>query len=399
MSHPTAPQAPDSAVRETRGRAAAGAARGRLRVLHLVYRFDVGGLENVIVQLINRLPADRYEHVVLSLTSVGAFAQRVQQPGVRFMALDKPPGHAIGLYPRIWRLLRDLRPDVMHSCNLGPLEIVPLAWLAGVPHRVHVEHGWDAHDPHGHNPRYRWLRRFYRPFVSHFVSVSDELDRYLRDAIGVGSARRSLISNGVDTERFDPQAPGIAEDCPFRRGEHWIVGTVGRMMTVKNQPLLARAFVRLLQRQPALAATARLVMVGEGELRQEVLKVLDDAGLSHLAWLPGARADVAAILRMLDVFVLPSRTEGTSCTLQEAMACGCPVIATAVGGNPALVEDGANGRLVPSDDVEALADALAWHVREPARARAHGARARELMLSRFSIDAMVHRYQSVFEAR
>ncbi len=371
----------------------------RVHILHVVHAFGMGGLENVIVQLINRLPPERFDHTIMALTVVGSFRERIGREDVRFIALDKPSGHALPLYPRIWRLLRELRPDVLHTCNLAPLEVVPLAWLAGVPMRVHAEHGWDAHDPLGRSLRYRWIRRMYKPFVSHYVSVSLELDRYLHDAIGIATTRRSLIANGVDTDTFRPDAPGNPLDCPFLPGEHWIVGTIGRMTTVKNQPLLARAFVQLLQRKPEIARRARLIMVGEGDLRQEVMQVLDDAGLRHLAWLPGARSDVAAILRVIDVFVLPSRTEGTSCTLQEAMACSRAVIATAVGGNVVLVEDGANGRLVPSDDVEAMVNALAWHYNEPAQARANGARARQRMLSQFSIEAMVHRYQTVFEGR
>ena len=112
-----------------------------VRVVHVVHSFGIGGLENVIVQLINRLPPERFEHVVLALTTVSDFQQRVAQAGVRFIALNKPPGHAVPLYPRVYRLLRELQPDVLHTCNLAALELVPLAWLARVPLRVHAEHG------------------------------------------------------------------------------------------------------------------------------------------------------------------------------------------------------------------------------------------------------------------
>lgn len=371
----------------------------RLRILHVVFRFDLGGLENVIVQLINRLPSERFEHVVLSLTSVGAFRERVQVPGVRFIALDKPPGHALRLYPRVWRLLRELRADVLHTCNLAPLELVPLAWAAGVPQRIHVEHGWDAHDPDGSNPRYRWLRRLYQPFVSRFVAVSADLDRYLRDAVGVPDGKRRLIGNGVDTQHFHPGAGALPADCPFQPGEHWIVGTVGRMMTVKNQPLLARAFVQLLREQPHLAARARLVMVGDGPLRAEVEAVLREAGVLHHAWLPGARGDVADVLRTFDVFVLPSQAEGTSCTLQEAMASGCAVVATAVGGTPDLIRHGVDGLLVPSGDVAALVHALQVLHDERDHAQQLGQTARRRAIADFSVDAMVSAYAGLFNGR
>ncbi|MGV3499700.1 MAG: TIGR03088 family PEP-CTERM/XrtA system glycosyltransferase [Hydrogenophaga sp.] len=368
-----------------------------LRIVHVVHRFDVGGLENVIVQLVNRLPAERFEHVVLSLTTVGDFARRVDRPDVRFIALDKPEGHAIGLYPRIWRLLRELRPDVLHTCNLAPLEIVPVAWLAGVPLRVHVEHGWDAHDPQGLNAKYRWLRRAYRPFVSRWVAVSADLDRYLRNAVGVPEVRRNLIGNGVDTRAFRPDSDGRPADCPWHPDEHWVVGTVGRMMTVKNQPLLARAFARLLAQRPELAARARLVMVGDGPLRAEVERVLASAGISALAWLPGARSDVASMLRCFDAFVLPSQAEGTSCTLQEAMATGRAVVATSVGGTPDLVRNGVDGLLVPSDDEAAMAEALGRLHDDVELASTLGAAARRRAVKCFSIEAMVSAYAGLFD--
>lgn len=371
---------------------------GRIHVLHFVYAFGVGGLENVIVQLINRLPAERFRHTVVALTTVSDFQQRVCRPDVRFFALNKPPGHAVSLYPRIYRLLRELRPDVLHTCNLAALEVVPLAWLARVPLRVHGEHGWDAYDPNGRNRRYQRLRRLYKPFVNQYVTVSRDLDNYLARAIGVPAARRSLIANGVDTDIFAPSGGTrqVVPGCPFQPGRHWLVGTVGRLQTVKNQPLLARAFVRALRDKPAMRSTARLVIVGEGPLRTEVEQVLAEAGMADLAWLPGARHDVADVLRALDLFVLPSQAEGTSCTLQEAMACGLPVVATAVGGTPDLVSEGVTGHLVPPDDELALAQALTQAFDQPDVLTRQGIAARDQATRRFGMSGMVRQYQHLF---
>jgi sugar transferase (PEP-CTERM/EpsH1 system associated) len=369
----------------------------RRRIVHVVYSFSIGGLENVIVQLINRLPADQYEHIVLSLTTISDFKDRIERPDVRFIALYKPPGHAIPLYSTIFRLLRQLKPDVVHTCNLAALEILPIAWLAGVKTRIHAEHGWDAHDPDGTNPRYRKLRKLYRPFVSHYIAVSQDLDHYLETAIGIPATRRSLIANGVDTERFSPPAetPGPVEGCPFQPGQHWLVGTVGRMQTVKNQPYLARSFVLLAQRHPEVLANIRLVIIGDGPLKPEIEQILDAAGLSAYAWLPGARNDIPNILRMLGCFVLPSQVEGTSCTLQEAMASGLPSIATAVGGTPALLNQGA-GVLVPPDDESQFADAIFKLWRDQALSATMGASARQQAQANFALEGMAHHYDKLF---
>lgn len=370
----------------------------RIRIVHVVYSFAIGGLENVIVQLINRLPASRYEHIVLSLTTISDFKKRITRPDVQFIALNKPPGHAVPLYPKLFSLFRKLRPDVVHTCNLAALEVTPLAWLAGVPLRVHAEHGWDAHDRNGQNPRYQRLRKFYKPFVSHYVAVSQDLDDYLANAIGVAPGKHTFIANGVDTDEFAPSTQGhlAVSDCPFDPSTHWLFGTVGRLQTVKNQPLLAHAFAQLIHDHPEAAVNMRLVIVGEGPLRAEIDAILRQAGIEHLAWLAGARSDIPALLKQLRCFVLPSQAEGTSCTLQEAMATGLPVVATAVGGTPELVTDGATGYLVPSEDVSAMAQALWRCYSTPEIMASFGDVARTTAIARFGVGRMIHQYSYVF---
>ncbi|MDX9996305.1 MAG: TIGR03088 family PEP-CTERM/XrtA system glycosyltransferase, partial [Rhodocyclaceae bacterium] len=299
-------------------------------VLHVFYRFDVGGLENGVVNLINHLPADRYRHAILALTEVTDFRQRIRRDDVEYISLKKPPGHLFRLYPRLWRIFRDLRPAIVHSRNLAALEVTVPAWAAGVPVRIHGEHGYDVGDLDGNNRKYQWVRRAYAPFVSRFVALSRDLARYLTDRVGVAQDKIAQIYNGVDTERFHPAVlpKPTFQGCPFGSPDHWLVGTVGRMQTVKNQTLLARAFIRALELAPALRDRLRLVMIGDGPLRGESQALLDAAGVADLAWLPGERHDIPDLLRGLDSFVLPSIAEGISNTILEAMASSLPVIAT-----------------------------------------------------------------------
>ena len=213
----------------------------------------------------------------------------------------------------------------MHTRNLAALEASVPAWLAGVPIRVHGEHGRDMGDLDGTSRRYRRVRRLYRPFVSHYVALSKDLERSLRDTIGQDSRPIAQIYNGIDTARFAP-APDVRariEGCPFTDDDFWLVGTVGRLQQVKDQVTLAEAFVRAIKRGPAMARM-RLVIVGDGPLKARVEKVLDAAGMRQLAWLPGEREDVPEILSGLDCFALPSLAEGISNTILEAMACGLP---------------------------------------------------------------------------
>ncbi len=368
-------------------------------IAHVVYRFDTGGLENGVVNLINHLPEHAYRHVVVALTEVTDFAQRIRRPDVRCIALHKRPGQTWWLYPKLLRLFRELRPAVVHTRNLAALEVQPAAWLAGVPVRIHGEHGRDVGDYDGSNVTYQRVRRLYRPFVQHYVALSRDLQQYLVDMVHVPPARITQIYNGVDTQRFHPPADGPApiEGCPFDPARHWLVGTVGRMQTVKDQPTLARAFVHALALKPALRERLRIVMVGDGSLKTECDAILTDAGVSDLAWLPGERADVPAVMRGLHAFTLPSLAEGISNTILEAMASGLPVLATAVGGNADLVEDGVTGLLVPPADADAMAQALVRLIDDPAHAAALGRAGRAAAEARFSLQAMVSAYRAVYD--
>ncbi len=212
---------------------------------------------------------------------------------------------------------------MVHTRNLAALEAVVPAWAVGVPVRIHGEHGRDARDPNGTRRRYQWVRRAYRPFVSRYVAVSQDLERYLRTRVGVPEDRIVQLYNGVDSDRFHPvQGARIAIDgCPFRSPEHWLVGTVGRMDPVKDQCTLARSFVLALQMNPSAQDRMRLVIVGDGALRAECESILEEGGARHLAWFAGDRNDIPEIMRGLDCFVLPSLGEGISNTILEAMSC------------------------------------------------------------------------------
>jgi sugar transferase (PEP-CTERM/EpsH1 system associated) len=372
----------------------------RIHVVHVVNRFGVGGMENVVVQLINRLPQQRFRHSVVAITElVPEFAARIAHADVELHALGKRPGQPFWRYPAMYRLLRRLRPDVWHSCNLAALEFAPVALAAGVPWRIHAEHGLELDELEGRNMRYRWLRRLLRGFAQVHVAVSEPIAEYLHAGIGVAATRIARIGNGVDLQRYRPWAPDepIPAGYPFVRGLDWVIGSVGRQEPIKNPLLLVEAFIALVRTGAAGTDRLRLAMVGQGSLHAEIGNRMTEAGLADRLWLPGNRDDVDAILRQMDCFVLPSVSEGTSCTLQEALASGVPVVATDVGGNAAVLDRGRVGRLVPSGDRGAMVRALQACMREEGgnlstRIRAHAEKAHDL-------GRTVEHYRALFDRR
>lgn len=363
----------------------------------MIYRLTFGGLENGVVNLINNLPEDRYRHAIICTATATDFSARVRRGGVEICELRKRPGKDVAAYARMWRILRRLRPQIVHTRNLPALDMIVPARLAGVRRFVHSEHGLDMIELDGKNAKYNSMRRASRLVVDRYITMSRDLNDWMRREIGVPAGRIETIYNGVDTARFSPTVGEGQSVLPdgFAPEGAVVIGTIGRLDPVKNQIALVRALAGLLDRRPELRPRLRLVIIGDGTERSAIESVIAASNVRDLAWLPGFRDDTPAHYRALDIFVLPSLREGISNTLLEAMASGRPVIATRVGGNPEIVADGIVGRLV-AQDTDALAEAILCYVDNPELMRAHGKAGREHMLRSFSLDAMIRRYDKVY---
>ncbi|WP_229464212.1 TIGR03088 family PEP-CTERM/XrtA system glycosyltransferase [Massilia sp. 9I] len=363
-------------------------------VAHLIYRLDIGGLETLLVDTINRMAPGCYRHVVICLTDYTDFAQRITRPGVELFALNKPAGLALGTHADLFKLLRRLRPDILHTYNLGTIEYAATAWAAGVPVRVHAEHGRDARDPQGVNPKHNLLRRLMTPFIDRYVPVSHELRGWLERVVRIPARKIQLIDNGVDTERFRASGSAAAEAWQHDP-DSFVIGTVGRLQDVKDQATLIDAFALLRRRLPD--AKLALVLVGDGPLRAQLEARVRKHDLESSVHFAGARSDVAPAMRSFSLFALSSIAEGTPVTLLEAMASGLPVVATAVGGIPDLVEQGVSGALAPPGDPQALADAIAPYVLDRALAQRYGAQGRARIEGQYSMQAMLAAYVALYD--
>lgn len=356
-------------------------------IVHIVFRFDYGGLENGVVNVINGLSGGPFRHIVVALTEATEFADRLRD-GVAVKSIGKKPGKDFGAYVRLYRLLRQLRPDIVHTRNIGTLDCAFVAFLARVPIRIHGEHGWDVFDPDGTSPKYRFMRRVLYRFVQRIVAVSEDLQRWLVEVVGLPERKIRHICNGVDTERFRPaQENERTAEC-----DDVVIGSVTRFSAIKDPLNLVEAFIELRRSD----SSARLVMIGDGELHQQAKRRLTEAGLVNSNWLPGSRDDIGQQLRKMDIFVLGSLREGISNTVLEAMASGLPIIASDTGGNRELIENGVNGRLVPPGDQKALANAIRDYVQDAEQRTRHGSTSRDRALSLFSIDTMVDNYQALY---
>jgi sugar transferase (PEP-CTERM/EpsH1 system associated) len=363
-------------------------------VAHIIFRLDYGGLENGLVNLINRIPEDRFRHAIICLAGFSDFRQRIRRTDVQIYSLDKRPGKDLGVYVRLWRLLRRLKPAIVHTRNLGTVDLQWVAAASGVRRRVHGEHGWDAADVRGNNPRNLFIRRVCRSVIQRYVAMSRDLAAWLQSAVHVPASRITQIYNGVDTQRFSHEG-SVPSDLPWSTASDrpFVFGTVGRLDAVKNQLQLLDAFASL---DSDSRDRCRLLLVGNGAMEATLKERAAQLGMMSSVWFAGARNDIPELMRAMDVFVLPSLNEGISNTILEAMASQLPVIAAAVGGNPELIANEATGILYESVQVASLAQAMLRYYRDPQLARRHGTAGRERVVDCFSLNSMVAGYLRVY---
>jgi sugar transferase (PEP-CTERM/EpsH1 system associated) len=360
-------------------------------IVHLLHSLDLGGMENALIARLNRMPDHAYRHAIVSLTRVNPeMALRLRRTDVETIALRKPPGLGIGMHRELHRVLRRLRPDVLHAYNLAAMEYAPAARVAGVRVCVHGSHGREADDPDGTRPAHLLLRRAMTPFYDCCYANSRAMLAWLREQVRVPEHKSCYLPNGVDLARFVPQHRPA-------QGRRIVIGMIARMQSVKDPLNLFEAFLLLRERLPHLRERLQLALVGEGPLRTELRARVVQAGLGECVWLPGDRRDVPDLLESFRVFALPSVAEGMPGAVLEAMAAGLPVVAARVGGLPEVVEDGVTGRLVRPCDPRALALALEPYVLDAALAQHHGSAGRARVEQHYSIDAMVDAYRQMYD--
>jgi glycosyltransferase involved in cell wall biosynthesis len=359
------------------------ASKTPLHVCHVVLRLDVGGLERVVLDLIREAGRGGHAASVVCLERAGVLADAAADLGARVVAVGKRPGVRPGVVPRIRRALRELGPDVVHTHQVGALLYAgPAARRLGVP-VVHTEHG----KHYAGRLRMRLVGRLAARSARRVFAVSADILRELRACRLAPPRKLGCVPNGVEVTRFDTgDSPGDARrEFGLPPGVP-VVGTVGRLAAVKRQDVLLRGFARL--RHPA----ARLLIVGDGPAREELVSLAAALGITERVVFAGYRDRPERALAAMDVFALTSDSEGMPLAILEAWAANKPVVTSRVGGVPELVTDGRTGLLFPAGDDTALAECLNGLLDEPAFAAALGAAGRALVRERFDTRVMAAAY-------
>ena len=360
--------------------------RGSLTVEMVLPALEAAGMEAMTARLMRALAARGHRVGVTCIEAGGVLADQLRSEGYRVALVPALGLRAMWRAPLLESWLRTVGPDVVHVHSGAWLKAARAARRAGVPRVVHTVHGLIGDDV---EPWYvPLLHRQAARYTDWVIPVSAPLRDYMKRRVNVDAARMRVIPNGVNTDTFRPGPPtGALRERLRIASDRLVVGIVARLDPVKNHALLLDAFARV----RALVPETALVIVGDGPLRSSLESRARSLGIDRDVHFVGVSTDVATLYRELDAFVLSSNAEGTSMSIIEAMASGVCVVATAVGGTPELLADGACGLLVPPGDPAALADALTLVLRDGARRRlladAGRARAEEHYSERLMIDA------------
>lgn len=363
-----------------------------LKVVHLVYSFGIGGLERVIVNLVNCSAKRDVEHHIVTLVDDHEFASQLNG-NCHLHCLHKREGKDLHCHYRLLKLLKSIKPDVMHTYNFGTIEYHPIAFIEGVPIRVHADHGRESSYKKIDNPaKYEMFRKLMIPFITYYVVVSNDLQTWGKEKLGLDKKLR-LVFNGIDLKQFEQ-----TEQAPSQEKRPYTIVSVGRLVDVKNHQLLINAFSTALLQEPKLKQ-AQLLIVGDGPNRQMLEAQIKDLNLTDTVKLLGNRNDIPDILNTANVFVLSSKYEAMPMTALEAMACKLPVIAPDVGGVSFILENQDNGLLIKPESEEAMAEALVLAVNKTQKFEEMGMNGLQRVQKNFSVEAMTEAYFALYQKK
>jgi lipopolysaccharide/colanic/teichoic acid biosynthesis glycosyltransferase/glycosyltransferase involved in cell wall biosynthesis len=372
---------------------------GKIKIVRVIARLNIGGPAIHVTNLSAGLDPSRFESLLVTGTEnpgEGSLLNAALARGIRPVVIREIVGEA-SLKPRdltaliaLYRLMRAERPQIVHTHTakagfLGRLA----ARLAGVPLVLHTYHGHVLHGYYGplKTRLLRGLERALAPMTDRIIAVSEQVKA---DLVGYGIARPakiSVIRLGFDLEPFlnsETHRGTLRGELGLDNGAR-LVGIVGRIFPIKNHRLFLEAAALVAGKE----ASARFVVVGDGILRPEMEEHARRLGIGDRVVFTGWRHDLPRIYPDLDVLVVSSKNEGTPVSAIEAMASGCPVVATRVGGLPDLIDEGTTGSLVPPEDAPALADAILRMLRNRDAARRMGQAARAQVSEQFRVERLI----------
>ncbi|MFO0754200.1 MAG: glycosyltransferase [Thermodesulfovibrionales bacterium] len=363
----------------------------KLRLMHITHDLAIGGLQQVVVTLCNASDRQKFDLSVLCLRDTGELAGELERAGVPVHSLPrKEEGVDYFSFLKVAKILKREKIDIIHTHNTQPFIDGTLgALLARVKTIVHTDHSRIFPDKR----RYMFAERILSRFACKVVGVSHPTSRNLIHYEKIAPGKVTTILNGIDGSAY---GKGIDREKKKRElgiaGRDPVIGLGVRLVRQKGISYLLRAMPEVRKDFPHIA----LVIAGKGEYESALKREAAELGIAEAVFFIGPRRDMAEVLQVLDLYVLPTLAEGLPLALLEAIAAGCPPVATDVGGNYQVVEHGVNGSLVEPGSPAALSAEIVRLLGDAAVREAYRIRGREIFKEKFSAAAMARSYQELY---
>ncbi|MBV1911050.1 MAG: glycosyltransferase [Kangiellaceae bacterium] len=363
-----------------------------IKILHVVLSLGTGGLENGIVNTINGCDREKFKIDVICLRELGELGERIQNPSSEVLFDSKKSNGLMNAVSAIREANNKNNYNFIHTHGWATMLAGFIAKLLDrSPIIINGEHG----TLYFNTFRQRIMQRFLFNRMKINLSVSGALVKEISRRFRVSEKRFIAILNGVDTSRFQPNISNrqrIRSELALDE-DILLVGSVGRLVNVKNYPSLIRAYALIHQQY----SKSKLLLVGDGPEREALVKLTEQLDLVNNVIFLGRREDIPAVMNALDIFVLPSFREGLSNTILEAMSSGLPAVVSKVGGSPEIVIEGETGHLFEVDDIAYLSSLVLNLFNKPKQLNDMSRRAREHVTKHYSLLSMVEKYQNVYE--
>ena len=364
--------------------------KNKIKLIHAVFSLDTGGLEKLLVEMLKRLDRDFFDVSVYCLTEEGAVSKEIERLGLKIRYFNKQDGICYKLPFKIARFLKAEKADLIHTHDSSANFYGGIAArLAGVNVILNTEHGGIYFESN----RKKAINRFLTALNTKQICVSESIKKDL-ESMKVSNRRLITINNGIDLKIFEPAVDKLYKRKSMGvRENDFVITNVGRFSREKNQRLLLDAAQDILEVIP----NAKIVFVGDGELKEQLEDKAKAKGLAGRVFFLGTRNDVPEILKASDCFVNCSVSESFGLAIVEAMAAGMPVIATDVGGVKEIITNNETGILIKADDKEALIKAV-LRIRDDVAYRTEIIKnAKERANKRYNIDNMVQEYSNLYK--
>lgn len=369
--------------------------------MHASLFLKMGGLESIIMDIAKNLDTSRFKMSILCLSSFDDKYKKVLDGlGINLFHFRRQRTFDYAYFSTFVRLLKSENVDILHAHSGCIFNSSLCAKMSSTKAFVYTEHGLPIYDsglPMNAGIKARLEDKFAAWTAKRIFAVSDEIRAGMKERFPGSMDKVRIVTNGVDTDRYKPEKE---TDVQYKLRERFsidrekiLIGSVGRLVPIKNYESLIKAYARLVEKK---INNIHLILIGDGVERERLEACATENGIREHVTFAGVQYDIHELLPGLDVFVLPSWTEGTSISLLEAQSCGVPAVVSNVGGNPKIISGGVNGLLFEPGNSGEMADKLETLVNDPVLRSKMGQAGRSFVEQNHSVLKMVREYEQSY---